>query len=288
MKDFLNLFEQNPWLQKLVISLFILAIIIICMKFVMNLVYNRLEDNGKYYKIRKRAYYITTIFYMIILVFIWLEMVNNFTTYMGLLSAGIAIALRELFANMAAWFFIMIRKPFFVGDRIFIHGQRGDVIDIRIFQFSLMELNSPEDGGQSTGRIIDIPNHFVFLYPIVNYVKGFGYVWEEIKVEITFESDWEKAKREFEKIVDAHVTHFSDYAKKEIQEAAKKYMIYYNKFTPIVYTDVRESGVLLTLRFLCAPKDKRRTTNDIWEDILRFVNSNEDVDLAYPTYRVVR
>lgn len=287
MDKIYEIFEQNPWLNKFVVSLLVLLIIMFLAKMMMKLLFNKISDNSKFYLIRKRTYYIVTIFYCIILAFIWLEMVSNFTTYMGLLSAGIAIALKEIFTNMAAWFFIMIKRPFYVGDRVYINGVRGDVIDIRIFQFSLIELNEPEDGEQSTGRIIDIPNHFVFIYPITNYVKGFGYIWNEIKVEITFESDWELAKKEFEQILDRHVIHFTGHAEREIREAARKYMIYYTKFTPIVYTDVRESGVLLTLRFLCAPKDKRNTNNDIWEDILRFINSRDDVDLAYPTKRIV-
>lgn len=287
MEKIIAFIQENHWTRKIIITVLSLILTILLTKFINNMFFKRIFGSNKFYMARKRTYYTMSILYIISMVFVWLEMAGSFTTYIGLLSAGIAITLKDIFSNMAGWLFIIFRKPFSVGDRILINGQRGDVIDVRIFQFSLIELNSPEDGEQSTGRIVEIPNHFVFLYPVVNYVKGFQYIWNEIKVEITFESDWKKAKRELEKIVDRHTLHFTDKAKKEIQEASKRYMIYYNKFTPIVYTDVRASGVLLTMRYLCAPKDKRNTVNDIWEDVLNLINSSEDIDLAYPTKRVV-
>lgn len=288
MEEIILFIQRNHWTRKIIITVLGFILTVFLTKFINNVFFRTTSNSNKFYTLRKRTYYAMSILYIVSMIFVWLEMAGSFSTYMGLLSAGVAIALKDIFSNMAGWLFIILRRPFSVGERILIDGYRGDVIDIRIFQFSLIEINEPDDGEQSTGRIVEIPNNFVFLYPVVNYVKGFKYIWNEIKVEITFESDWKKAKRELEKIVERHTMHFTGKAKKEIEEAARKYMIYYNKFTPIVYTDVRASGVLLTMRYLCAPKDKRNTINDIWEDILNLINSSEDIDLAYPTKRVVK
>lgn len=287
MEQFLSMIQDNHWLQKLTISILLLVLVVILINVIVRTLFKRISATNVFYKSRKAVYYTASFIYIISMVFLWIDFAGSFSTYIGLLSAGIAIALKDIFSNLAAWLFILIRRPFSVGDRILIQGQRGDVIDVRLFQFSLIELSSPEDGEQSTGRMVDIPNHYVFLYPIVNYVKGFKYIWNEIKVEITFESDWRVAKNEFEKIVDRHTLHFTDKAEQEIKAAARRYMIYYKNFTPIVYTDVRASGVLLTLRYLCSPKAKRQTVNDIWEDILKVIDAHDDIELAYPTKRVV-
>lgn len=288
MQEILTYLQENVWARKLIISALGLILSIMLINMTNRALYKKISETNKFYMARKRTYYIVSILYIIAMFFVWFELAGAFTTYAGLLSAGIAIALKDLFSNMAAWLFIMFKRPFSVGDRILINGKRGDVIDVRIFQFSLIELSEPDDGEQSTGRMVDIPNHYVFLYPVVNYVKGFKYIWNEIKVEITFESDWEKMKKALEKIVDRHTLHFTDKAEKQVREAARKYMIYYKKFTPIVYTDVRPSGVQLTLRYLCEPKARRQTINDIWEDILQVISQNDDIDLAYPTQRIIR
>lgn len=210
----------------------------------------------------------------------------NLTTYFGLLSAGIAITLKDIFSNTAAWLFIILRKPFEVGDRILINEQRGDVIDIRMFQFTLIEVTSYEEGEQSTGRIIDIPNSYIFSNASVNYSKAFKFIWNEIKVLITFESDWKKAKVILTEIVNKNTIHLSRDASKRIREAERKYRIHYDKLTPIVYTNVRESGVELTLRYLCEPRQRRTSVNNIWEDILEKFEMEEKIHLAYPTVRI--
>ena len=78
--------------------------------------------------------------------------IASLTTFLGLASAGVAIAMHDTIANLAGWFFIISRKPFKVGDRIEIGEIAGDVIDIRIFQFSLVEIGNWVDAEQSTGR----------------------------------------------------------------------------------------------------------------------------------------
>lgn len=62
-------------------------------------------------------------------------------------------------------------------------------------------------------------------------------------------------------------------------------MILYSKLTPIVYTPVKESGVLLTIRYLCEPQSRRGTEQKIWEDILKEFALQKNIQLAYPTQR---
>ncbi len=265
-----------------------LIVIMLIIRGINHILYSNIDDNNKYYLVRKRVYYFFSSIFVIVCVFLWSNSVTSLTTYLGLVSAGIAIALKNLFSNIAAWIFIIVRKPFKVSDRISINKQKGDVIDIRMFQFSLMEVSSFENGEQSTGRIVIVPNHYIFSHSLINYNKGFKYLWSEIKVLITFESDWEKAKKILTDISNQHSLHLSDKASKMVDRAKKDYMIHYNNLTPIVYTDVKENGIQLTIRYLCLPRQMRNTVNDIWEDILRIFRDEEDIQLAYPTIRVTR
>lgn len=70
--------------------------------------------------------------------------------------------------------------------------------------------------------------------------------------------------------------------------ASKKYMIFYNNLTPIVYTDVKESGILLSIRYLCNPQQRRGSKEAIWEGILEITRTDPTIQLAYPTMRVVK
>ncbi len=84
-----------------------------------------------------------------------------------------------------------------MGDRIQVGNFAGDVIDLRIFQFTLMEIGNWVDADQSTGRVIHIPNGKVFTEMLANYSKGFHYIWNEIPFLVTFESNWKKQKKYF-------------------------------------------------------------------------------------------
>jgi small-conductance mechanosensitive channel len=216
---------------------------------------------------------------------IWVPAFKQFGAFLGLITAGLAIALKDPITNLAGWLFILFRKPFVIGDRVQVGEHTGDIIDIRLFQFTMLEIGNWVEADQSTGRIIHLPNGKVFLEPQANYSTGFEYIWNEIRVLITFESNWTKAKSILEEIINKHSKNIDLKAKKEILEASKNYMIYYKNLTPIVYTSVKESGVQLTIRYLCNPRRRRGSENEIWENILIEMNTNEDIEFAYPTTR---
>jgi len=133
--------------------------------------------------------------------------------------------------------------------------------------------------------VIRIPNGKIFTEMVANYSTGFQYIWNEIPVLITFESNWEKAKEILRGIADRNAEHLTDTAARRVREASARVMIFYTTLTPTVYTTVKDSGVLLTIRYLCAPRERRGTDQAIWEDILREFARHEDIDLAYPTQR---
>jgi small-conductance mechanosensitive channel len=251
-------------------------------------VFLRERDVQVQYRIRKTVAYVTYPLAFLVIGRIWFAGFQALSTYLGLLSAGLAIALQTPLVNLAGWAFILWRQPFKVGDRIQIGSDRGDVIDQRIFMFSLMEIGNWVDADQSTGRVIHIPNGKIFNEVLANYSQGFHYIWNEIPVLVTFESDWRKAKHLLNEIAQRHGTSFSDAAAKRLREAAKKFMIFYSKLTPVVYTTVKDCGVMLTIRYLCDPRQRRGSEQAIWEDILDVFADHADIDFAYPTQRYYR
>jgi small-conductance mechanosensitive channel len=276
----------SPEIQgKLLISLLTILVILFLRRIILKIVFQRIKDIVVRYRWRKSSAYIAFVFVVLILGRVWYEGFESIATYLGLLSAGLAIALKDLLVNLAGWIFIMWRRPFEVGDRIQIGNLAGDVIDLRIFQFTLMEIGGWVDADQSTGRVVHIPNGKVFTEAQANYHKGFQYIWNEIPVLVTFESNWEKAKGILEEIGIRHAEHLSSSVEQRVKEATRKFMIFYSKLTPIVYTSVKDCGVLLTIRYLCEPRRRRESGQAIWEDILKEFAKCGDIDFAYPTQR---
>ena len=276
----------NPdLLHKVLTSVLTVLVVWVLHRLIVVLVLKHIGDLRLRYRLKKTSGYVLFLGAVIILGRIWFEGFQTVATFFGLLSAGIAIALRDLLVNLAGWIFIIWRRPLEVGDRIQVGEHAGDVIDIRVFQFTLMEIGNWVGADQSTGRIIHIPNGRVFTEPIANYSKGFQYIWNEVPVLITFESNWRKAKEILLEIAARHAEHLSKAAEEKVREAARKFMIFYTKLTPTVYTSVEESGILLTIRYLCEPRRRRNSEQAIWEDILSEFAKCDDIDFAYPTRR---
>ena len=276
----------SPEVQiKIFASLVISLVLWVLYSIIVKIVWRRTENVRTHYTWRKTSGYIIIVLGVFLIGRLWFKGFQSIATYLGLLSAGIAIALKDVVSNFAGWIFIISRRPFSVGDRIQIGNYAGDVIDTRFFQFTLLEIGNWVNADQSTGRIIHIPNGMVLSEVLANYSKGFQYIWNEVPVLITFESNWEKAKRILLKIANTHAEHLSKAAEKRVKEASKKFMILYSKLTPIVYTCVKDSGVLLTIRYLCEPQHRRDSEQAIWEDILKEFVQNKDIGFAYPTQR---
>lgn len=270
---------------EILVSVLIILAVWLIRKLLVRFFINNIDDVNQRYQWRKISLYISVFIVILFLLSTWLGFIGSLGTFLGLMTAGIAIALKDPLVNIVAWSFIMVRQPFKVGDRIQIGENSGDVIDIRIFQFSLIEIGNWVDADQSTGRVIHIPNGIVFTQPQFNYTAGFVHIWHEIPILLTFESDWKKAKKILSEIVNKHGVQFSEEAAKQIRSAAKKYLIFYSKLTPIVYTTIKDSGVLLTMRFLCEPRKRRSTEELILEEVLEEFGKCDDIDFAYPTTR---
>lgn len=246
----------------------------------------KVTDPAKIYMFRRTTSYVLGIILCLSIFHIWLQGPTGFGTFLGLMAAGLAIALKDPIVNFAGWIFILVRSPFKLGDRIQIgDGMAGDVVDVRLFMFSILEIGNWVEADQSTGRIVHIPNGVVFQQLIANYTQGFGYVWNEIPVTVTFESDWKKAHDILSSVANEFSEGLSEGAEEEIRKSSKSFMIYYKHLKPIVWVSVIDIGIQLTIRYLCDARQRRSTADTVWRAVLEMFSKEDTIDFAYPTQR---
>ena len=279
----------TPAFQWRLVESLAVVLIVLCLRALTASVIRRtVDDPRSAYQWRKMTSYLLAALGLLLLTRIWFAWFDDFGTFLGLAAAGLTIALRDPIVNLVGWMFIISRRPFAVGDRIQVGTVAGDVIDQRIFSFSVLEIGNWVDADQSTGRIIHVPNGRVFTEPQANYTRGFNYIWNELPVVITFESDWRKARELLQEIVNRHAEQVSVDARPSMTQSSGNFMIIYSNVSPIVYTDLRENGVRLTIRYLCDPRRRRGSADEIWEDVLDTFRQHDDIRFAYPTTRFVQ
>ena len=115
--------------NKIIQSVLIILVLIIINKLATRLIpHGTVDEIRKKFHLKKTIEYTLTLIGTLLIGNLWINNFQSIITFLGLLSAGIAIALKDLFMNIAGWAFIYLRKPFDVGDRIQIGKVRGTLL----------------------------------------------------------------------------------------------------------------------------------------------------------------
>ena len=222
------------------------------------------NDKKKFFRNRKIRIILTVISFILVFL-LWGEKLSGLITLISFISAGLTIAIREIIFNFFAGIYININRPFEIEDRIEIDDVMGDVISKHALGFEILEIGKRVYGEQSTGRIIHIPNSYIFTKTLKNYTKVFKYIWDEIKVDISLDADIKKTEEILYEIVFDNETLKEIPRKMEdaVDEAILEYRIYYNNLDPIIYIKIERSHIEMYIRYLVHPKKSRDVQNEI-------------------------
>src|SRR6202167_3788136 len=146
------------------------------------------------YKVRKLVVFSGYLSILIFLAFVFEDRLGRLSFALGVVGAGVAVALQDVLASFAGAFSIGFSKLYAVGDRVQIGDTRGDVIDIGLLRTTLLETGNWVSGDLYNGRIVRIPNSAVLKGSVFNYSQGFRFVWDEIKIPFTTTSDCQFAR----------------------------------------------------------------------------------------------
>jgi small-conductance mechanosensitive channel len=132
---------------------------------------------------------------IVIIIFIFISYLNaNWYTAavsLGLISLLLGFALQTPIASLIGWFYIVIRAPYKVGDRIQVGDFTGDVVEINYFDTTLWEFaGNYMTNDLPSGRLIRFPNSLIFQDEVYNYSwEKFPYIWNEIPFHVAYQSD---------------------------------------------------------------------------------------------------
>lgn len=279
---------QDETIRHLLLSLVLLLIAFILTRVGQRVIPRYIEAPSRRYRASKIISRTATLISILALVALWSPGAQGLLTVLTVIGAGLAIAMREVLLGFFGWVNIVLRSTFAQGDRISINGVRGDVIDIRLLHSTMMEIGGWVDADQSTGRIVHIPNGWVFQHAVYNYTHGFTFIWNEIPLTVTFRSNWQEAREIMLSLAEVSAEIVEQQAKEEIRRMSREYLIHYSILTPFVYVALVQNGVQLTLRYLCEARKRRGTQHALTMGILEAFKERDDIELAYPMVGLTR
>jgi len=236
---------------------------------------------------RRMSSYLLVLLIILTLALFFLEDLKQVATVLGIASAAIVIALQDLCAGVAGWFVIIGSRKFSIGDRVEIDDQRGDVIDIQLLRTTLLEVNNWLGVDQPTGRVVLIPNNFVFKSKVFNYSHVHPYVWSKVEITVTFETPAGEAQALLFQILEEETRGEFEEAKWAASKMEKTYGIADTVYQPKIYSVIADSGILFRLIYCCHYRKMSSVRNRINERILAEFDRDKRMQFAYPTQRMI-
>ncbi len=213
---------------------------------------------------------------------------QNLALSIGLVSAAIVYVLQVPILNAIGWLYVSSTKLYRIGDRIEINGKKGDVADITIMHTFMREINNWLDGDIHTGRLISVPNKEVFDSGTKNYTKASPYIWDSVKVAVTYESNHEKAKKIVLNVIKDIAGDNMETIGLEVLKMAdfpELADLFITK--PTAFVKMAESSVIIEGVYSCSAHERSKMHSEISAEILKRFAKTEDVSIAYPHMHLV-
>jgi len=273
-----------PALSQLFLTTLALALVYLIFRLVIDRVANRaIKDAKTRYTFRKAVSILSLLALFAVFIRIWVGDAQVLLLSYGLLAAGLAIALQDVFKNFVGGILITTTGLYRVGDRIEAEGVCGDVMDIGVMSTTLLEIQGWVSADQPTGRIAVIPNGFALSRTVHNYTMDHNFVWDEISVPITYDSDWKEAAALFLSIVGREVWELTEQAEREIEAIGEKYYLPKKITEPGIFLTLTDNWVTFDIRYVAAVRERRVLHDRLSRLLLEGVDASDRIRIASET-----
>lgn len=280
--------------MKSLLSMVILIVVLIGISFLFKMIFKRyVKDHERYYMINKIINFLNFIVIALILFMSYIDNVSYLITVLGFASAGIAIALKDWFMSVLGWLVIVVGGSIHVGDRVRCdkNGMQyvGDVLDISMLRITILEdiTLTTVLTNRRAGRIIFIPNNYIFTEMIANYThNSLKTVWDGIDIVITFESNHKKASYLAKEITRKFSKGYTDITRKQLNKLRNQYSLKNTNVEPRIFTISEPNGVCISSWYLTNAYATLTLRSTITLEIIDAFNKADDIHIAYPTQTI--
>ena len=252
-----------------------------------------ITDNERFYMANKFITFINVNIIILILFFNYIENVSYLVTILGFASAGIAIAMKDWFMSILGWLVIVIGGSVHVGDRIRVDmdGMKyiGDVMDISLLRITILEdiTLTAITRNRRAGRIIFVPNNYVFTHMIANYThSSLKTVWDGVHITITFDSNHKKALHLAKGIVKKYSKGYTDITRKQLNKLRNQYSLKNTNVEPRIFSFIEPNGISIDSWYLTNAYGTLTLRSVISVEIVDAFNAEDDITIAYPTQKL--
>lgn len=205
----------------------------------------------------------------------------------GLVSAALVIAMKDICTSVVGWFVSTVGGKMNIGDRLEVDGVKGDIIDIDLLRTTMLEVNGWLGADQPTGRVISLPNNFIFTQKVFNYSHGHPYIWCKAEFAVTFSTPVGEALALFTRVLEDETrTQFAE-ARTASSAIRKRYGVEDAVYEPRVRLHVGDHGIVFALFYVAHYRDIAGSRTRLTTRLLRELEHVPRIQLAFNTLQLL-
>ena len=261
----------------------ILAIVIAASELWRRGVYRYVSDPRRRYQFLLLRRFVFWLLLAVIISFAFASSVGSIVTFAGLITAGVAVAMQGVIVAIVGYFFLIGKFGIRVGDRVQIGGVIGEVIDVGLVRFHLMELGGGRGADGPTGRVVAFSNSIVFQVGagLFKQIHGTNFAWHEITLTLAAQSDFASVKKRLLAALDGVLADYREEMERQTQEIARTVVSTpVGSLQPKVELRFVATGVEALIRYPVDLKNSAEIDERIARAVLKTLDEDPKVQLA--------
>jgi small-conductance mechanosensitive channel len=262
-----------PLAQKIVLAAMMISLVLLATRFLKKILNHKIEDKTTVFNINRIADLFASLLILgIILSLLFANWYAAMVSF-GIVSLILGFALQNLITSFFGWLYILIRKPYEVGDRIRIGNVYGDIINVNYIDTTLWEFRGDYlSGDHPSGRIIRFANSKVFSEYVYNYSWPlFPFIWNELKLYLSYDSDLKFTSETVQRIVEMEIG--EDMVKrvkrfKKILASTPVDQVDVNEYPSVILSAHNNTWMEVTVRYLVEPKNSGSVKKHLFEAVI--------------------
>lgn len=268
-----------PLAQKIVLAVMLISLVLLATKLLKKIFNRKIVDKTHVFNFNL----IVDLFASLLMLGIILSLLfaNWYTALVsfGIVSLILGFALQNLIISFFGWLYILIRKPYEVGDRIRIGNVYGDVINVSYIDTTLWEFNGDYlSGDHPSGRIIRFANSKVFSEYVYNYSWPlFPFIWNELSLFISYDSDFKFTSDTIKRIVETEIGEAMVRRVKRFKTILKKTPVDeldVNEYPSVILKAHSNTWIEVVVRYLVEPKKSGQVKKRLFDVVMEELKKN--------------
>jgi small-conductance mechanosensitive channel len=196
---------------------------------------------------------------------------SQLTTYLGLATAGLTVALKDFIVGFIGWFVLMGKNGIRLGDWVEINGVTGEVVEIGMFHTVLLETGNWTDSGHPTGRRVTFTNSYAIEGHYFNFSTSGQWLWDELQVTIPEGRDPFPLVEAIQKKVVEATQDSTEQAEREWQRAAGSREMSSISAVPAINMRPAPAGIEVQVRYVTRANERYQMRTKLYQTLVELL-----------------